>query len=959
MRRRELRLLAAALLSWACCWARAPAAAAPGQESDSTGAAPRGEWRPRRHHRLSLDGGGWTLSNKARGLQVAGTVPGGVYSDLRASRQLPRDIFYRFNDEEYRWVSKENWTYDRSFQVSSEALAKAKQILVLDGVDTVADVYLNGQLLGRSDNMFVRLRYDVKGVLKDGANLLEVRFTSPVLVARQRAAEQAKQYVVPPECPDVHYRGECGVNHLRKMQASFAWDWGPAFPSMGLWKGVHLESYDEAVLRDVVFSSRPTGAAWKSTVRVHWETGADGGGHPPVGKLAAALIGPDGAVAASKEVVVTLAADRDGTGHTDLSLSVPKSAARLWWPSGHGPQDLYHLNVSLRSAEAAGAGSGWDHVGVRVGLRTVELVQEEVLAGQPDKGLTYYFRVNGAPVFAKGSNWIPAHVLPELGADRAVVRHLLLSAKEANMNMLRVWGGGVYESDTFYQLADELGILVWQDLMFACAMYPTGRAFLRSVDAEVRQQYRRLAHHPSVALWAGNNENEAALRGNWYGTARLGGFDQFRRDYVKLYVDTARAAVRDEGSTAPFVVSSPSNGAESEAEGFVAKNPYSELYGDDHHYDYTSDGWNPAVFRHTRFGSEYGFMSWPSRTTMMTATDPEHADEDLALGSELAASRQHHPGGNLEMALQILQHLPLPADFNKSEHFDTFVYYSQIYQAMATKTETEFLRRSQNLLTPRGEGRTMGALYWQLNDVWQAPSWASIDFGGRWKMLHHMAVDFFAPLIVSPHVDGGDLRVDVVCDDPRHDVVLVRTDVLGWDSFRPRTRRVDSVRLRGAGSTPRALAAPLEALLQEAGCHDRRCVLRFRLTSANGSATEGPDNYLFPRSPKDTLMPNATLQVTSVRGPLPGTRHQRWDYALRLTASSPAAFVWLDAGPHPGRFSRNGFHLTDAAGVELRFHTDERVAADSLAADIRVTALNGAATGGRHRTHDRKRRPGH
>lgn len=194
-------------------------------------------------------------------------------------------------------------------------------------------------------------------------------------------------------------------------------------------------------------------------------------------------------------------------------------------------------------------------------------------------GLTFYVRVNGVPVFAKGSNWVPAHVLPERGADPDVVGHLLHSVKEANMNMVRVWGGGVYESDLFYQLADELGIMVWQDMMFACAMYPVGEAFLRSVDREARQQYRRLHHHPSVALWAGNNENEAALRGNWYGTAGAR-FDLYHRDYVKLYVDTVRVALRDEGCKAPFVVSSPSNMAESEQEDFVARNPYSSLYGD-------------------------------------------------------------------------------------------------------------------------------------------------------------------------------------------------------------------------------------------------------------------------------------------------------------------------------------------------------------------------------------------
>ncbi|XP_034250951.1 beta-mannosidase-like isoform X2 [Thrips palmi] len=639
--------------------------------------------RPR-PHQVPLDGGDWTLYSEVGGVQVAGSVPGGVYSDLRAAGQLPKDLFYRFNDEDYRWVAKANWTYDRSFQVPRGVLAKDKQVLVLHGVDTVAEVRLNGRVLGTTDNMFVRYRFDVKGILKDAHNRLQVRFTSPTAEASRRAAEQDKQYPVPPACPDASYHGECGVNHLRKMQASFSWDWGPAFPSMGLWKSVHIEAYTTAVLRNVGFTARPAAAAtakrWDVAVRAYWEVGARPGESPPRALLSVTLTGPDGKVAASEDVAATLSGDAEGAGFTDVALFLPKDKVQMWWPSGYGAQPLYTVHVALRAFTNWGQsdrGDLWDQMTVKSGFRTVELVQEPVDEAHLAKGLTYYFRVNGVAVFAKGSNWIPAHVLPELGGDPGVVGHLLHSAKEANMNMLRVWGGGVYESDLFYELADELGIMVWQDLMFACAMYPVGSAFLRSVDTEVRQQYRRLNRHPSVVVWAGNNENEAALRGDWYHTQGPL-FEQYHRDYVKLYVDTARAAVRAEGLATPFAVSSPSNGAQSEADGFLAENPYSSLYGDDHHYDYLSDAWNPAVFHNTRFGSEYGFMSWPKRPTMMDATDSEHADEDLALGSTLAASRQHHPGGNLEIAMQIMQHLPLPQDFNKSEHFDTVAYYSQV-----------------------------------------------------------------------------------------------------------------------------------------------------------------------------------------------------------------------------------------------------------------------------------------
>ncbi|XP_052124653.1 beta-mannosidase-like [Frankliniella occidentalis] len=282
-----------------------------------------------RLHQHALDGI-WTLTNKARGLQAAGRVPGGVYSDLRAAGHLPEDLFYRFNDVAYRWPARENWTYERSFQVPRGAVAKAKQVLVLHGVDTVADVYLNGHLLGHTDNMFVRYRFDVKDLLKeDAANLLEVHFTSPVLAAAARAARQAEQYVVPPTCPPANYHGECSVNLLRKMQASFAWDWGPAFPSAGLWKGVALEAYDEAVLRDVGFDASPgASGAWEARVRVHWEAGA--GARPAAPAATSAVLSvvlapaDGGAPIASKDVPVTLVPDAHGLGHTDVGLSVPR-----------------------------------------------------------------------------------------------------------------------------------------------------------------------------------------------------------------------------------------------------------------------------------------------------------------------------------------------------------------------------------------------------------------------------------------------------------------------------------------------------------------------------------------------------------------------------------------------------------------------------------------------------------
>ena len=317
-----------------------------------------------------------------------------------------------------------------------------------------------------------------------------------------------------------------------------------------------------------------------------------------------------------------------------------RSEVELWWPNGHGEQPLYDLYVILSIVDDDGALLEAKTEHRRVGFRTVQLVQEPL-----SQGLSFYFKVNGEPIFMKGSNWIPANVIPKY--DDYYYRDLLYSAKEAHMNMLRVWGGGIYEFNEFYDIADELGILIWQDFMFACSMYPADEVSLASVRSEVRHQVQRLEHHPSIVLWAGNNENEAALLGNWYGTDQ--NFDKYKQDYIKLYVDNIREVVREEDPSRDFMVSSPSNGVASEDEGYIASNPYSSLYGDTHFYNYRDNNWDWRIYPQTRFASEYGFQSFPAFDIL----EPVSEVWDWSLSSAWMKHRQHHPNGNMELLWQI------------------------------------------------------------------------------------------------------------------------------------------------------------------------------------------------------------------------------------------------------------------------------------------------------------------
>lgn len=328
---------------------------------------------------------------------------------------------------------------------------------------------------------------------------------------------------------------------------------------------------------------------------------------------------------------------------------------------------------------------------------------------------------------------------------------MLTAAKEAHMNMLRVWGGGVYESDYFYDLADEYGILIWQDLMFACAMYPVFNDFLASVRIEVAQNTRRLQHHPCIAIFATNNENEAALVQNWYGTKSEAA--RFRQEYRALYIDVVKKTVEENDKWRVCLSSSPSNGLKAINDSYISANPQDNNYGDIHYYNYVADGWNWSVYPRPRFVSEYGFQSYPALSSWGQATGGNDYLPDLM------KHRQHSPTGELPMLLLINRHLPL-SSVPEKELVQAKIYFSQIAQAQAIKTETELYRTLRGSLA-----NTMGALYWQLNDVWVAPSWSSIDFLGKFKILHYFARKFLQPTSVIPILSPANVvEIHVVND---------------------------------------------------------------------------------------------------------------------------------------------------------------------------------------------------
>ncbi|KAF6724384.1 Beta-mannosidase [Oryzias melastigma] len=853
---------------------------------------------------LSLSGT-WTLSSHDGALVLPAEVPGCVHSAL-LREGLIQDPYFRFNDVSYRWIALENWTYSTTFAASAQLRAKQEVELIFDGVDTVASITLNGNLVGKTDNMFRRYDFSIGELLKEADNLLQVQFLSPVVYASERSRAH-QSYRVPPECPPDVQKGECHVNFIRKEQSSFSWDWGPSFPTVGLWRSVRLEAFDTLQLQQLSYLPlyNGSGSQWELQVELLVD--------------AVRTTGVQVAFSMSELDLEQVFQTQFLSGRTKKTFTFhiqKNSQVRLWWPSGHGDQPFYKLSVRV-----FGDGLLMLNREVKVFFRTVELIQDPI-PGSP--GLSFYFKINGKPIFLKGSNWIPAHAFQDQ-VTPAVLKNLLQSAVDANMNALRVWGGGVYEQDLFYDMCDEMGIMVWQDFMFACAMYPTEADFIQTVREEVVQQVGRLKSHPSIIIWSGNNENEAALATNWFNISTPQR-PVYVKDYVTLYVDNIQKIVLKEDPSRPFLVSSPTNGVESEREGWVAADPYDPHYGDVHFYSYLSDCWDWTTFPRTRFASEYGFQSWPSFSTLQ----PVSVKEDWTFGSNFSSHRQHHENGNQQMLQQAALHFHLPNSTDPLRRFTDTLYITQVMQAQCVKAQTEFYRSSRSQIV-EGKGHTMGALYWQLNDIWPAPSWSSLEFGGKWKMLHYFARSFFAPLLPVSVEDDGALVIYAVSDLSADLKLRVVVTVHSWANLDPVCSRTSDLQVVPGNSAVALYKQPVAALLAGCGrCTRLTCLLTFHLEDSAGSR-RGSDNYHFLSSPREAeglQRANITVKV----------QQDGAAFSVTLQSSSVAAFVWLDAGNIPGRFSSNGF-LMLSRNKTVGFEAWRPTSAAELSRSLTVTTL--------------------
>jgi beta-mannosidase len=841
------RLLALLLLASATLQAQSP------ETSTKTGA----------RYRLRLDGG-WTFREAGKGEWRRAKVPGSVHTDLLAAG-LIEDPFYRDNERKLQWVGKTDWEYRTTFDAPASLLARRRVELVFEGLDTYATVFVNERRVLEADNMFRTWRVDAKAALKAGANTLRVVFRSPINEVLPRM--KALGY----ELPASNDQGEKTSPHTRKAPYQYGWDWGPRFVTSGVWRPVTLEAWDEARLSDlhVVQNSLGKDSA-QMTAEVEVVSPAAAGAVVEVQNLT------DMAAAQYKPVKLAPGVNR-------VSVPFTIQRPRLWWPNGMGAQPLYEIRarVFLEKSVNPPVGELADEARVRVGLRTVELRQRPDAAGK-----SFTFVVNGVPVFGKGANWIPADSFPER-VTRARYRQLLESARDANMNMLRVWGGGYYESDDFYE----------QDFMFACSMYPGDEKFLESVRAEAVDNVRRLRNHPSVALWCGNNEVETAWH-HWGWKQNLPA--KLWDDYKKIFHGVLPEVVAEHDPTRAYWPSSPSSNLEEDAD--------SQRMGDVHYWEvwHASKPFGEYERQRPRFMSEYGFQSFPLVETVNAYTVA--SDHDIQ--SPVMLAHQKHPRGNQLIREYMLREYPEPKDF------ESFLYASQVLQAEGIRVGAEHLRR----IMPHN----MGSLYWQLNDCWPVASWSSVDYFGRWKALQFYARRFYSPLLVSPHAEGGRLDIHVVSDRAEPTPARLLVSLLDFDGklLTGEQKDLTIAPLRGDSY----LSLPLNKLLEG---RDAKSVFLLAELHVGPRVVSSNTHFFRPFKELNLAAPRVGTSVAATRG----------GFKLRLTTDKLARAVHLSAPGSEGSFTDNFFDLIPGRPVEVEFRTQGRARLEDFRNGLKVRSL--------------------
>lgn len=813
--------------------------------------------------------GNWKMREVSKSHWLEASIPGSVMSAFMDNGKIG-DPFWRMNEYEARELFRKDYEFEREFTVSKELFEKDKIELICYGLDTLAEIYVNDILLAQTNNMHRTWRLDCKRLLTLGENQLRIIFRAPITYMENYIPEEGKE---------IHYLASGvmkGNQYIRKAHCMFGWDWGAQIPDAGIWRDIELIAYSDVRIEDVLILQHHHQNSVELEITTNLEVLQQ-----ETYTLEYALINPEGVTSTSYLAAVS------GNNVHKITIEQPQ----LWWPGGYGEQPLYHLTVAVKRE-----GRESDRKEYTIGLRTLTVSNEK-----DQWGSEFAFKVNGIKIFAKGADYIPEDTIYS-NITKERIEYLIESCIRANYNCLRVWGGGYYPSDTFFELCDQYGIIVWQDLMYACNIYDLTREMEENIIEETKDNVKRIRHHASLGLWCGNNEIESAWA-HWPGfqghSARL------RADYIKQFEYVLPRAVEETDDKTFYWPSSPSSGG-------CFDNPDDENRGDVHYWA-VWHGLKPFEdYRnyYFRFCSEFGFQSFPSMKTVKSFTE----ESDLNIFSKVMESHQKNEAANGKILYYLSENFLYP------KSFEDLLYVSQILQGIAIKFGVEHWRRNR--------GRCMGALYWQLNDSWPVASWASIDYYGRWKALHYMAKNFYAPVAGSLSRTGNKVEAHIQNESLTDkkctiQITLKLIDLTVLDKLNYEV-------------TVTALSAAKIAEIDYSelinGCEGKVFVEAVFSDEDGYRSTEV--EIFVPYKHLQLVQPEITYKVTELQD----------RYKITLNSANLACFVELDFAESDVIFSDNYFNLTGSQSkvVELKksdIRGDQLLDAQDLSDKLLVRSL--------------------
>lgn len=790
----------------------------------------------------------WTFCQVGDTLWSDAKVPGTIHQDLLNHNRIPNP-FYGMNEEAVQWVENEDWMYRTSFVVTEEQLNRDAAVLELDGLDTYADVFLNGALILRSDNMFVGHKVPVKSVLRKGENRLLIRFRSAVKEALPQWETNGFDYPA-----DNDHSSKRVSIYTRKAPYSYGWDWGIRLATCGIWRPVRLVFSDVARIEDYYVRQASVSAS-KADVDNRLEiTNVTSQPVSALLKVAYHYSAND-----TKEVQKQIELR---PGENTVSLPVMIDNPHLWMPNGWGEPSLYKFtaSVSVDGVEVASQER-------LVGLRSIRVVMED-----DEHGKSFYFEVNGHPMFAKGANFIPDDaLLPNVTTER--YKRIFEDVKAANMNMLRVWGGGIYEDDKFYDEADRNGILIWQDFLFACTTYPHDPLFLKRVEAEAEYNIKRLRGHASLAMWCGNNEIYEGVRyWGWKNKYTAEAFAEMNRGYDVLFRQLLPDMVKRFDSDRFYMHGSPyeANWGRPESWKIADSHNWGTWYGRKPFESFDSEI--------PRFMSEYGFQAFPEMKTIRTFAE----EKDFELESPVMNAHQKATIGNALIKQTMSLYYKVPAKF------EDLVYVGLVLQGQGMRHGIEAHRRNRPYC--------MGSLFWQLNDSWPVVSWSSIDYYGNWKAMQYQSQRAFAPVLINAIKEGDDLCVYLISDELQdRDDVRLTVELMDFDG-KSHGKWTHSGKL-SANTSMLFLKKRVDEFLSKQDA--ATSFLRFTLKAKNGAALA--DEVFYFAYPKDQKLPEARIE-TSVK-------RRGESIEMTLKADKLARDIFIEVPVQGVRFSDNFFDL--------------------------------------------------